>query len=300
MDPALKVGNTMSELEIPQAPEKAGPVRPGVEAIVWGFMGGNGGAGVTSLAVEFAYELSEGRGIATPRGEKANRPRVCLFDLDFENGVCANYLDVNPKMQIEDLIFEASRIDRELTESLMSSYSVSLDVLAVPQSLNGNSRVDPNRILALMDQICNLYDYVILDVPRIWTPWTHAAIGGSDQFFLITELTVPSLQSVRKKLAAISDIEGLETVNAEIIINKHERRSFRNSLRLGDAEKATGRKAFGSVCIQAEPVRDAINRGEPVGVTSPDSRFAKDCRELLQRMVREAEEQRVDPLQASA
>ena len=300
MEQTLMSGETLSDISIPASP--ASPVQGGggPDAVVWGFMGSNGGAGVTSLAVQFAYELSEGHGKIIGRGDKVNRPRVCLFDLDFENGMCAPYLDVNPKLHIEDLLPGASQIDRELMSSLFASYSVSLDVLSVPHSLDGNLRADPSQVLMLMDQICQLYDYVILDIPRIWTPWTHAAIGGSDQFFMVTELTVPALQGVRKKLAQIADVEGLGDTPVEIIINKHERRSFRSSLRISDAENATNRKVFGSVCTQADVVRDAINRGEPVGLTNADSRFAKDSRELLQQMVKEAEANRVDPLQVSA
>ncbi len=288
-----------SELEIPQSPTLPKPEGGGHDAVVWGFMGSNGGAGVTSLAVQIAYELSEGRGHILGRGDKVTRPRVCLFDLDFENGMCAPFLDVNPKLHVEDLLPGASQIDRELMEAVFANYSVSLDVLSVPQTLNGNTTADPDQVLALMDHICQLYDYVILDIPRIWTPWTHAAIGGSDQFYMVTELTVPALQSVRKKLQQIASIDGLSHVQTEILINKHERRSFRNSLRVTDAEKATNRKIFGSICTQADAVRDAINRGEPVGLTNPESRYAKDSRELLQLMVKEAEANRIDPLQVS-
>ncbi len=257
------------------------------EAIVWGFMGGNGGAGVTSLCVQLAYELSQGAGQNVPRGETPKRPRVCLFDLDFENGACAPYLDVSPKAHLEDLLPQASFVDRDMTESLMSSYSPHLDILAIAPTLNGNGRVDPDKVLALMDNVCQMYDYVILDIPRLWAPWTHAAIGGSDQYYFVTELTVPALKSLRNRISEIEAVEGLEDIEIDIIINKHERRSFRNSIRVSDAEKATGKKIFGSICTNVDAVREAINRGEPASVISGDSRYAKDCREMLELLLKE-------------
>ena len=277
------------ELEIPEI--EGEPTEPAneQEAVVWGFMGGNGGAGVTTLCVQLAYELSQGSGQAAKKKDVVKRPRVCLFDLDFENGACASYLDTTPKAHIEDLLPEASFIDRDLTQSLIANYSSHLDLLAVPNSLNGNDRVDPDKVLALLDNVCQLYEYVILDIPRLWRPWTHAAIGGSDQFYFVSELTVPSLQLMRQRLSEIASIDGLEDVNIEVIINNHERRSFRNSLKLTDAEKATDRKVFFAVTTNVDATREAINRGEPVGVTQSESRYAKDSRELLNLLLKEAE-----------
>ena len=278
-----------TELGIPEAEGMPQPSGGSQDAIVWGFMGGNGGAGVTTLCVQLAYELSQGTGQAVKKKETVKRPKVCLFDLDFENGACASYLDTNPKAQIEDLLPQSSFIDKDLTQSLIARYSSHLDLLAVPNSLNGNQLVDPEKVLALLDNVCQLYDYVILDIPRIWRPWTHAAIGGSDQFYFVSELTVPSLQMMRQRLKDIADIDGLEDVNVEIIINNHERRSFRNSIKLSDAEKATDRKVFFAVTTNVDATREAINRGEPVGVTSGDSRYAKDTRELLELLLKESE-----------
>lgn len=258
------------ELEIPPHPQSLAPQSFAAE--IWGFTSASGGAGVTTLCVQIAYMLSK-------RPEVQNR--VCLVDLDFESGMVANYMDKRPNANLTHIGPNSSEIDESLAASLMTPYSATLDILAFAPELNGNAKVDPNKVLTLLDTISSMYDFIILDIPKLWAPWTHAAVGASDRFFILSELSVPNLIATRVRFDGIKSMAGLEHVSPNVIINKHERRSFRNSLKLSDAESALQSQIFGSICVQTDVLREAMNRGEPVGVRNSDSRYVKDVAHLM-------------------
>lgn len=261
------------------------------EAECWAFMGAAGGVGTTSLAIQTAYELAERVAAETPAKIKRTEPKVCLVDLDFELGTCAHYLDLPPSLNMEDLQDVPERIDRALTTALMSAHDSGIALLAAPNKLGGNDSVNPETVLAILDQACQIYDHVVLDVPRLWRPWTHAAIAASDHFGLVTELTIPTLHLTR---ARAKDIENNVEMRAtmDIILNKYERRSFRNSLRLKDAEAALERTVNLTICVDSETTKEAINCGEPVSVVRPESRYVKDVKKLMTHWQGEPQEQK--------
>lgn len=250
------------------------------EAKCYAFMGASGGSGVTTLCIQMAFEIAS-RVQKTKSLQRHMEPSVCLIDLDFETGACASYLDVPPSLDIADICGPADRIDRSLVQALMSTHECSISVLSTPNALGANSLANPETVLALLDAAVQMYDHVILDLPRIWQPWIGAAISGADHFAIVSELTVPSLHTARSRLANIEKV--LPDVTCEVVLNKVERRSFRNSLRLGDAEKALKRTVSGVICTDQDTAREAINCGQAIGIIRPEARYVKDVKNLCRQ-----------------
>jgi len=228
-----------------------------------------------------AYELAQRQQNQTSSSRERQAASVCIIDLDFENGACSHYLDLQPGIQISDMQGDPSRIDRDIINAMAVQHKSGISLLSTPNSLKGNREVNPETVLALMDVTCQMFDFVILDVPRFWQPWTHAAIAAADNVGFVTDLTIPSLHKCRLRVAAMT--AEIETVSSiDIILNKYERIAFRNSLRLSDAEATLGQEVYAKVGLDTDVVREAINWGIPVGIKGADSRFAKDSRILLE------------------
>jgi len=247
------------------------------EALCWAFMGACGGAGVTSLCLQTAHELSNSH----VAGGKA---RVCLFDLDMENGACLQYLNLKPVMTHKDLQNPTDRMDMHLLKSLLISHPAGFDILGVSKRLGGNQLIDLINILRMLDLLSRAYDYVILDVPRLWVPWTQAAIGGADQFSMVCELDVPSIQNVQG-LQKMLQQELTDAKPASVIINKYDRRSFRYDVTLKDASKALGQEPEAVIAVNPNHLKEAINRGELVGEQNSNSRYVKDVRSFCQQRI---------------
>jgi len=251
------------------------------EATCFALSGVTGGAGVTSLCVQLAYDLVLKAEDKASLKDREDKPQVCLIDLDFENGSCAHYLDIKPGLHMDDLCCEPDRMDKALLGALTSTHKSGIKLIAARNSLMGNSDVNPEIVLNILDIASQAYDYMILDVPRIWQPWTHAAIAASHNFGLLTELTIPSLHMTRAKLQYLNS-HMANNSHIDLLLSKYERRSFRNSLRVDDAEQTLGRELFAKISNDPDIVREAINWGIPVGTVRSDSRYVKDCRALIE------------------
>lgn len=250
----------------------------------WAFMGAVGGVGTTTLAVQMAFELAKKQSRHEGRLSRITDPQICIVDLDFESGGCIHQLDVTPGLTLDDLSGDAMRIDSSITEAFLNTHGSGISVLAAPNMIGANAKVNTETVLALLDAVSTMFPYVILDLPRQWQPWSLAAIGGSDFAGLLCDLTIPSLHMARAKRDQLGGFFPDENP-CNIILNKYERRSFKNTLQLHDAEMALQCELFGTICEDASVTQEAINCGEPVGSIRANSRYAKDSRKLLEQIL---------------
>jgi len=246
------------------------------DAQVWAYQGVHGGAGVTSLVVETAFELS------SPNDKNDNHlpAEVLLIDLDFERGSCAAFLDIQPSMKIEELNAAAGRMDMALASTFIRKYTKKLSVIVAEGELGGNDIIDPAALLSLLDIVSTMYDYIILDVPPMWRSWTQAVIAAADKFTLVTELSVPSLHKTKDISQQITSTMGL-TLPPHVLINKFERRALRGGVTLKDAVHVLDRDDLITVCVDEDIVRQSINTGQPAGKLKPESRYSKSVRQHI-------------------
>ena len=300
-DPAESIGDTAEDQTLaipdfePESPENdiyndtLPPLAPtGRDAPrIFALVGATGGVGTTSLATQLAHEFA----ISLTNGQSSRRrpvdPKVCLIDLDFESGACAHHLDLLPSLSLEDLCGLPEQIDTAFTQALVSTHECGVSLLAAPNTVGANARVNPQTVMAMLDAAAELYDTVIIDLPRYMQPWTLSVMRAVDVLGLTCELTIPSLHAARERLAMLSGKPG--NVNTQVILNKFERRSFKNTLRLSDAETALGCPIQSTLCLDPDTTREALNCGEPAGAIHPDSRFVKDVRKLAELLKNEQE-----------
>ncbi|WP_418152460.1 CpaE family protein [Litorimonas sp. RW-G-Af-16] len=189
-----------------------------------------------------------------------------------------------PSLSLDDLTQNSGRIDTAFTSALVSTHVSGISLLATPNIPGAMQKVNPHAVMAILDAASKLYKYVIVDMPRQELPWSLAVMGGSDFVGLVSELTIPSLHLTRTHIQHAQSVLGDRTT-IEPVISKYERRSFRNALRLSDAEAALERNIWATICQDADTAREAINCGEPVGAVRKDSRYAKDARKLVEKLV---------------
>ena len=258
------------------------PIRPDA-ARIFALAGATGGVGTTSIATQLAHELAMMASSQKISRRRPVDPTVCLIDLDFESGACAHHLDLLPSLTLEDLCGPPEQIDKAFTQALISTHECGISLLAAPNIIGANSRVNPQTVMTMLDAAAELYETVIIDLPRYFQPWTLSVMRAVDVLGLTCELTIPSLHAARQSLEKLSALPHGD-VNANIILSKFERRSFKNTLRLTDAEKALGQPVLATLCQDPDTTREALNCGEPAGVIRPDSRFVKDVRKLAETL----------------
>src|SRR6202030_2728363 len=109
-------------LDIMSRQPAAGQARPARRAqpVVASVAPSAGGVGNTTLALEMSAHLTTSKATA-------NR-RICIVDLDFQGSHVCDYLDIEPRLQIQEIADRPERLDAHLFSIFVSRHASGLDV----------------------------------------------------------------------------------------------------------------------------------------------------------------------------
>jgi pilus assembly protein CpaE len=243
------------------------------DAQIYAFLPAVGGAGVTTLAIQSAMLL------LNSGGQRA-KPSTCLVDLDFQHGAVADYLDLEPRLNLAEIEPRPDRLDRQLLEVMLSHHASGLAVVAAPNRPAEMRSFDPDVVTRLLDLVSSHFEYVVFDMPRTWFSWTDSVLLGSNQLFIVSETTVPALRHAKQLVAAIRERLG-EGPNPQVIVNRFEQRMFSAGLRRADIEAALGHAFAAAIPNDYALVREAIDRGVPLDDVKPGNKVTVQLKKLV-------------------
>ena len=251
-------------------------------ASCWAVVGSVGGCGATTIAVEVATLLSHRAG----QGK-----RVALVDLNLADGAASAYLGATANMQLADVAATPERIDAALLDAFAARVTPSLDLLAAPRDPKAFGKVQPSGVLRMLEVACQVYDWIVVDLPRHQQPWSLDVLAGADEVMVVSELTVPALLSARA-LATEIETELPESPPPRIILNRLASRVFGPAPSLGEAEKALQRKADGGITSDWEAAAASANLGGAISHHRPRSKIVRDVAALVDRLTQPAAAER--------
>jgi pilus assembly protein CpaE len=241
------------------------------EAQIVTFLPAVGGAGVTTVAIQSALLLLEHGG---------KQPSCCLVDLDFQHGACADYLDLEPRLDLTEIAPRPERLDRQLLEVMIAYHKTGLAVIAAPNRPAEMRVFDPELVTRLLDLVSAHFDYVVIDMPRTWFTWTDSVLLGSNRVFIVSEMTVPSVKQAKQIAGAIRERLG-DGPRPQVVVNRFEQRMFGSSLRRNDIEQALGEEFAGVLPNDYGLVREAIDRGVPLTEIKANNKITAQLRKLV-------------------
>lgn len=231
-----------------------------------------GGAGVTTLAIQSALILLE---------NSKRAKSTCLVDLDFQHGACADYLDIEPRLDLKEIEPRPDRLDKQLLEVMTSYHASGIAVIAAPNRPAEMRTFDPDMVTHLLDLVSSHFDHVVIDMPRTWFSWTDNVLLGSNRVFIVSEMTVPAIKHARKLVSAIGERLG-DGPNPKVIVNRFEQFVFGAGLRKSDLEQALGDSLAGVVPNDYRTVREAIDRGVPINEVKASNKITHALRPLVE------------------
>lgn len=243
-----------------------------VEPQFLAFMPASGGVGSTSMALETAQILNN---YGTPLGRT-----TCVVDLNFQQGSCAEYLDIEPRFDISEIENAPERLDRQLLDVMLSRHETGLSVIAAPNQPSEMRSFKAALVVRLLDLVSAYFDYVVIDLPRIWFPWTETVIMGSNRLYIVADMTVPSVRNARRLHAAVEQKAGKQA-NAKVIVNRMDYRANGSGLNSKDVEDALGEAMAGGIPNNYRLVRDAVDRGVPLQAIEADNNVTKALRMII-------------------
>ena len=239
------------------------------------FVPAAGGVGTTTLAIQTAFLLAK---------RSRNFEETCLIDLNFHSGVLADYLDLQPALDVDAIVKHPERLDARLLEVMVARHPTGMAVMAAPRAATEYLRVNGAVVSSILSAVSDSFEQMVLDLPPVWQPWTFDILQGCDQVFIATEFTIPAMRKALELVEALETRFKGEGPQARVVVNKFRRRLFGGGLRKGDATALLGDALVGFVPEEDELVREAINQGDLAGAVTRSNRMS---RELMQWIFKE-------------
>ncbi len=164
------------------------------EGVIFPVHGLAGGTGATTVAVNLAWELAN--------IDKAEPPRVCLLDLDFQFGSVSTYLDLPRRDAVLEMMQDTESMDSDVFMQALLSYHDRLHVLTTPADMIPLDLLTPEDVDRIIAMAAANFDYVIIDMPTTLVQWTDTVLSQAHVYFATMELDMRCAQNaVRLKKA---------------------------------------------------------------------------------------------------
>ena len=231
-----------------------------------------GGVGSTTFAVNLAWELAT--------IEKDEAPRVCIIDLDFQQGSIGTYLDLPRREAVFELLQDAENMDSDVFMQALLSYEKTIHVLTAPAEMIPMDLVGPADIQKLIEVARLNFDYVIIDMPTMMVEWSQTVLEAAHIYFSLVELDMRSAQNVLRLKRALQS-EDLPFEKLRFILNRGPKFTDLN----GKSRVKRMAESLGiSIDVQlpdgGRQVAQTADHGQPLGVAVAKNPLRKEISKL--------------------
>jgi pilus assembly protein CpaE len=221
-----------------------------------------GGAGATTLAVNLATAL------------QLNHGQTVLVDFA-PIGHTTLHLNVRPSFGVLDALENLHRMDETLLESLVTTTTDGLHLLAAPPRPYTNV-VTTAELARLFDLLVRRYRYVVVDCSGRVDNTTRLLANLSNAVLMVTQTDVVSLWSA-DRIRIFLD-EGAKHNRLRLILNRYKKiPGFAEE----DIEKATGCQLLWKLPNDYQLIAPAINKGVPIAAEG-NRELSRSFRSLAQ------------------
>jgi pilus assembly protein CpaE len=252
----------------------------GAKPVAISFVPSAGGVGNTTLALEAAIKL---------KTDKATRERrICVVDLDFQRSHVCDYLDLEPRLKIQEIMDNPDRLDDQLFDIFISRHASGLHVFAAARSSFDVCELNVSALDALFNLASLRYELILIDLPVTWFGWTDQVVSASDGVIVTSVNTIPGLRQTTETLNAVRRARNLALPRASasgahlqiaVAMNRCQRRFMGGIRHRRHVETVLGDEQV--FYVGEEPMAlESINTGTPIGLNKSSGAFVKDISAL--------------------
>jgi pilus assembly protein CpaE len=250
--------------------EAASAIRAGSKRVAVSFVPSAGGVGNTTLAVEV--------GVSLKTGKPTKDMNVCIVDLDFQSSHACDYLDIEPRLKMQEISSNPERLDAQLFDIFISRHSSGLHVFAAPRSKSDPCDFNVVALDKLLDMISARYHLILIDLPVTWFTWTPQIVSASDGVIVTGVNTIPGLRQTAETLVAIRET-ARASAQIAIAVNRCRRRFWGGVARRRHVERVLGRENV--FYIAEEPMAvESVNTGTPMALSKGTGAIGRDVAPL--------------------
>jgi pilus assembly protein CpaE len=230
-----------------------------------------GGVGATALCVQMAPLLAA-RGLG----------QVCIADLDLQFGVAGVYLDLPDAVTVADCLGAAAGMAETPYATALAAHRSGVRLLAAPREIVALETLTPELADALVEGLLRDFGLVLADLPGVWTAWTNQIVQRASRIVLITHLSVPHIQQVKRQLRILAS-QQLDDKPLTLVCNSLSSEQTA-SVPIKAAERALGRAFDIVVPEDRRTMNAALNQGVDIGSVRRGTKLEKAIGELAGRV----------------
>jgi pilus assembly protein CpaE len=236
-----------------------------------------GGVGATALSVQVASMLAQ---------QRAGEPTVCLADLDLQFGAAGFYLDLGDAVTISDCLGAGVSLGETPFATQLSAHRSGVRILAAPRELTPLEYITPPLVDALLQGLRRNFALSIIDLPSVWTAWTNRVLQLADRIVLVSHLSVPHTQLIRRQMAVFNT--QLLSDKPLILVCNAVDSDQKASVSLKAAERAIGRPFDIVVPADERVMNAAINQGVEISAIKRKTKLEKAVGDLAGKVAAHA------------
>jgi pilus assembly protein CpaE len=236
------------------------------------FMGSRGGCGSSTMAHNVGWYLAD----------QFPDEDVTIVDFDLNFGTAALAFNVETQQTVDQILADASRLDDVLLERHLIEIDDNLRLLASPASLDVTDAIVGEAAAAMIDMLRRRSNFVVLDLPHQWTPWTQQMLLDADDAVITAAMDLPGLRDTKSLLDRLKQQRG-ESGPVHMVLN-HEGAFKKTELSPKDFENATDLQPDVRVPHDPNLFGSAGNNGQMIGQVNAKNKASEAVRELAIRV----------------
>lgn len=234
-----------------------------------------GGSGVTTLVCNLGYEL-----------QKVSNGKVILVDGSIQFNDLPVFLDIIPKLTLQQLAEETEVTMEMLSRGYINSTNFSVDFLAAPIKPEYAEAVTNELLRFVLNILRHEYDFVVVDTYSMMQEPILTLLELADEILYLMTPDIPSMKNTRLWHELIRALEFPED-KIHVVLSKYDKDY---GVEPDAIEAKLQSKLFGILPYEYEHTIDCINKGVLLSVAFPKTPLTLAIQALARKIAKPGEE----------
>lgn len=218
---------------------------------VYTFLGTKGGAGTTSLAVNFAGVLAQ------------RKQSVVALDLDWTANDVAMQLGATPQYTLAEVGENLSRMDQALFESYVSRDPLGFYFIGPADTLEHRGYMSGSQLKEFASFLIEKYESVVIDAGRnINDEVVAAACEVSSSIFLVITQEFAAVRNAQRYMAMLTRT-GFTQDQIRVVVNRYQKKASTDIASLDQIRQTLNQPVFFGI-PESPAYLAAVNKARPL------------------------------------
>ena len=235
-------------------------------------MGGKGGVGATTVAVNLAVTMAAMEPVRS----------VVLIDMNLLFGEIPLFLELKPRYHWGEIAKQVYRLDADFLMNVLSKHPSGVHVLPAPSYFH----YDQEEVPRIMDRVLQLtrrmFDVVIIDAGYLLGKLSSKTLEMSNKVVLVSILSVPCLSNTTKLLESFRSLGFPRKEVVKIVVNRYAKNA---EISVKEAEESLNASVFWTLPNDYKVTMSAINHGKPISEIAPRAPITRSLRGLADALL---------------